>query len=149
MKILCKFRVFVMFLCNCTPTALYAFPCLGKCTYSRGYSLVHKWGELTCSLFMQNNLKLQWSMSTLIHPNSQPGKTQVVLISFLLFSALPLQLEKQFTRYHLAQLSSLFCLHSAVSGPGPSRCRWLTHNWDRWMMRPMGCISQEGIQAHL
>lgn len=88
-------------------------------------------------------------MSTLIHPNSQPGKTQIALISFLLFSALPLQLQKQFTGYHLAQLCSLFCLHSAVSGPGPSRCRWLTHNWDRWMMRPMGCISREGIQAHL
>lgn len=103
------------------PLSHYAFPCLNSAS-----TIVLIWftNEHHESVQYSSKViwKLQWRVSTPIQLNSQPAKTRILLISPLLFSALPLQLEKQFARYHLAQLSSLFCLHSAVSSLQLGRC---------------------------
>lgn len=108
-----------------------------QCINNSAY-LIYKWGPGISSLFMQSNLKTSVAR---VNPDTaeQPAgkkkkKKQILLISPLLFSALPLQLRKELSGYHLAQLSSLFCLHSAVSSLQPRQVPddWLTTEADEW-----------------
>lgn len=103
------------------PLFHYAFPCLNSASTIACIWFTNEHHE-SVQYSSKVIWKLQWRVSTPIQPKSQPAKTGILLISPLLFSALPLQLQKQFARYHLAQLSSLFCLHSAVNSLQLGRC---------------------------